>query len=102
MSLFEKHQNTIDKAIEALHARRFYAAFPEHPAPAIYGETADADGQNKLKSLLGKKIEELKQPDPEGWAGLEESPYLQDPLQIFYPGLSAPTLIERARQAFHI
>src|SRR5260221_6120932 len=102
MSLFEKHQETINNAIAALHARTFYAAFPEHPAPAIYGETADADGQNKFKSLLGKKFEELKQPDPEGWAGQEESPYLQDPLKISYPVFSVPTLIERAGKAFHI
>jgi len=101
MSLFEKHQETINKAIAALHARTFYAAFPEHPAPAIYGETADADGQNKFKSLLGKKFEELKQPNPEGWAGQEESPYLQDPLKISYPIFSVPTLIERAGKAFH-
>ena len=101
MSLFEKHQATINKAIEALHARTFYAAFPEHPAPAIYGETADADGQNKFKAFLGKKFEELKQPDPAGWAGQEESPYLQDALKISYPIFSVPTLIERAGKAFH-
>jgi phenylacetic acid degradation protein paaN len=101
MRLFEKHQDTINKAIEALHARTFYAAFPEQPTPAIYGETADADGQNKFKSLLGKKFEELKQQDPEGWAGQEESPYLQEPLKISYPIFSAPALIERAGKAFH-
>ena len=52
MSLFEKHRNTLLKAIDALHARTFYAAFVEHPAPAVYGETADADGQAKFKGLL--------------------------------------------------
>jgi hypothetical protein len=45
MTLFEKHQVTLEQAVKALHTRTFYAAFPEHPAPAIYGETADADGQ---------------------------------------------------------
>ncbi len=101
MSLFEKHQATINKAIDALHARTFYAAFPEHPAPAIYGETADADGQNKFKSVLGKKFEELKQQDPAGWVGQEESPYFQDALKISYPIFSVPTLIDRASKAFH-
>lgn len=52
MSLFEKHKATLTKAIEALHARTFYAAFPEHPTPAIYGETADVDGQSKFKNSL--------------------------------------------------
>lgn len=100
MSLFEKHQPTISKAIEALHARTFYAAFPEQPAPAIYGETADADGQSRFKGLLNKKFEELKQGKPEGWAGEEESPYLQEPLKISYPTFGVPSLIERARKSW--
>ena len=100
MSLFEKHQTTINKAIEALHARTFYAAFPEQPAPAIYGETADAEGQAKFKAALGKKFEELKQTNAEGWEGQEESPYLQEPLKISYPVFSVPTLIGRSSKAF--
>lgn len=99
MNLFEKHQSVIHKAIEALHARTFYAAFPEHPAPAVYGETADADGQAKFKALLGNKFDDLKQPNPEGWAGQEESPYLQEPLKITYPAFSVPTLINNAKVA---
>ena len=101
MSLFEKHGAAINKAILALHNRTFYAAYPEHPAPAIYGETADADGQNKFKASLGKKFEDLKQSNPEGWAGQEESPYLQEQLKISYPTFSTKTLIDRAKQAFH-
>jgi phenylacetic acid degradation protein paaN len=101
MTLFEKHQPTITKAINALHARTFYAAFVEHPAPAVYGETADADGQVKFKHTLGKKFEELLQANPEGWAGLEESPYLQEELKITYPIFSTNTLIDRAQNSFH-
>ncbi len=100
MSLFEKHQVTINKAIEALHARTFYAAFPENPSPAIYGETADADGQAKFKAALGKKFEELKQIAPENWAGQEESPYLQEQLKVSYPIYSASTLIDRSKKGF--
>lgn len=102
MSLFDKHQATITKAIEALHNRTFYAAYPEHPAPAIYGETADADGQQKFKAMLDKKFEELGQAGAERWAGQEESPYLQEPLKIQYPVFSAQTLIDRAKGAFHV
>jgi phenylacetic acid degradation protein paaN len=101
MSLFEKHQPIINKAVEALHNRTFYAAFPEHPAPAVYGETADADGQAKFKAALGKNFEGLKQASPEGWAGQEESPYLQEPLKISYPTFSPTTLIDRSQKAFH-
>ena len=101
MSLFDKHQPTLNKAVEALHARTFYAAFPEHPAPAMYGETADADGQAKFKSQLGKKFDELKQTGTTGWAGQEESPYLQENLKVDYPTAPVITLIENANKAFH-
>jgi phenylacetic acid degradation protein paaN len=101
MSLFEKHKSTLNKAIEALHSRTFYAAFPEHPAPAIYGETADADGQTKFKAALGKKFEELTQGNAEAWIGQEESPYLQEPLKVSYPSFRVDTLISQGSKAFH-
>jgi phenylacetic acid degradation protein paaN len=101
MSLFKKHDVTLNKAISALHERTFFAAYPENPSPAVYGETADADGQSKFKTFLGKKFEELKQDNPDGWAGQEESPYLQEALNISYPIFSSTTLIERSKKAFH-
>jgi phenylacetic acid degradation protein paaN len=101
MNLFEKHQAILNKAIVALHARTYFAAYPENPSPSIYGETADADGQAKFKSVLGKKFEELKQTGEESWAGQEESPYLQQPLSISYPLFSVETLISNASHAFH-
>jgi phenylacetic acid degradation protein paaN len=102
MTLFDKHKPTIDKAIQALHDRTFFAAFPEHPAPAIYGETADAEGQQKFKAALNKKFEELRQSGPESWAGQEESPYLQEPLNISYPVFPAKALLESAGKAYHV
>ncbi|MCA6415116.1 MAG: aldehyde dehydrogenase family protein, partial [Cytophagales bacterium] len=101
MTLFEKHQGSISKAIDALHARTFYAAFVEQPTTAVYGETADAEGQTKFKSRLGQKFEELKQGSPSSWAGQEESPYLQEPLNVSYPIFSTAALIERANTSFH-
>ena len=69
MSLFEKHKNSIDAAVKALHDRTFYAAFPEHPSPKVYGETADADETPKFKSFVGKNYEELEQNGEDVWAG---------------------------------
>lgn len=100
-ALFLKHQSTLQRAIEALHQRTFFAAFPEHPAPAVYGETADADGQAKFNQVLGRKFEELQQGEPGGWAGQEESPYLQQPLGIQYPVYDVPQLIKNAKTGFH-
>ncbi len=100
MSLFKKHESIINKAIQALHERIFFAAYPEHPSPSVYGEGADAEGQNRFKALLGNKFGELGQEDAEGWAGQEESPYLQEPLKITYPTFSTETLVARSRKAF--
>ena len=80
MSHFEKHRPVLMKAIDALHKRTFYAAFPEHPAPSIYGETADADGQAWFKSIGGKKFEELNQVASSEWIVQEESTNLMQPL----------------------
>lgn len=101
MPLFDKHQPLLEKAIRALHERTFFAGFPEHPSPAIYGETADADAQAKFKSLLGKKFEELAQNGGTGWSGEEESPYLQEPLGISYPVFPVDVLISNATRGFH-
>ncbi len=100
MSLFQKHEPVITKAIEALHARTFFAAFAEQPSPANYGETADAEGQTKFNTQLGKKFEDLKQPKSETWGGQEESPYTQELLGVSYPLFSVNTLIENAKKAF--
>lgn len=102
MTLFEKHKATITNAVKALHDRTFFAHYPEQPAPAIYGETADADAQAKFKATLGKKFEELKQPAAEAWIGEEESPYLQEALKIQYPAYSVQTLVDYAKKAFHV
>lgn len=102
MSLFEKHQSVLSKAIEALHTRTFFAAFPENPTPAVYGETVDADGQAKFKAALGNKFSELKQQGEERWAGQEESPYLQQPLNISYPIFNATALVDKSKKAFHV
>jgi phenylacetic acid degradation protein paaN len=99
MDLFNKHEATLKKAIEALHSRTFFAAFPEHPAPSVYGETADADGQKKFKERIGKRFDELLQEQPQSWVGQEESPYLQEPLKIQYPAFSPDDLVSRSRDA---
>jgi len=100
MSLFQKHEATLKQAIKALHDRTFYAAFPENPAPAVYGETADAEGKAKFTAQGGQKFTELKQTGEDSWAGQEESPYLQEPLKVSYPIFSTAKLTERATTAF--
>lgn len=102
MSLFNKHKELLQQAVEAVHARVFFSAYPEHPSPKVYGETADKEGKEKFQNSLHKKYEELKQDNPGTWAGDEESPYLQEPLGIKYPAFDVQTLVDRAGTAFHV
>ncbi|PTB96954.1 phenylacetic acid degradation protein PaaN [Marivirga lumbricoides] len=100
MSLFKKHKETLNKAIDAIHDRAFFAQYPEHPSPKIYGEEADKDGREKFQAGLNKKFEDLLQESPEAWVGQEESPYMQKPLGILYPSFSPKTLISRSKTAW--
>lgn len=100
MDLFSKNERVLGQAIEALHTRTFFSAFPEHPAPALYGEGADAEGQRRFNAQMGNPFAGILQEDPERWGGQEESPYLQEALGIQYPMWSSPVLIRNATRAF--
>ncbi len=100
MTLFAKHQSVLSQAVKALHDRTFYAAFPENPLPAVYGETADADAKAKFSAQCNNRFVELKQEGDDGWAGQEESPYLQEPLKISYPVFTVKKLVDRSAKAF--
>ncbi|GJM30068.1 MAG: oxidoreductase [Cyclobacteriaceae bacterium] len=100
MSYYQQHQETLDRAILALRNRTFFAQYPEFPSPKIYGETADEDGRNIFQKHLANKFDELLQPEPSGWIGEEESPYMQQPLNIQYPQFEIDQLISRAQVAF--
>jgi phenylacetic acid degradation protein paaN len=96
-----KHQVILERAIRAIHERTFFAQYPEHPSPKIYGETADKEGQEWFKGILGKNFDELNSTGAQGWLGDEESPYLQEKLDIRYPSFSVDQLISNAEPAFH-
>jgi len=100
MSLFKQHESILNNAIKALHERVFFAQYPEHPSPKIYGETADEEGRKAFQARMGNKYEDLLQENPQLWIGDEESPYLQEPLKIEYPSFAVDTLIERAEAGF--
>jgi len=101
LNLVDKHQATLDTAVRALHARTFFAHYPENPSPEVYGENADKEGRAKYAAFLNQKFEELLQEDPGGWVGQEESPYEQQALGIKYPYFSPETLVARAEEAYH-
>ncbi|MFC7049131.1 phenylacetic acid degradation protein PaaN [Emcibacter nanhaiensis] len=89
--LFEKHKETLNKAIEASRTREYWTAYPEMPSPKVYGETANKDGENAFKSYLNKTFE-IDQPGSEGTVGAEKSPYGFD-LGITYPKADIDKLV---------
>ncbi len=100
MELTTQHKETLDRAVRAIHERTFFARYPEHPSPKIYGETADQEGREWFQDRVGKNFSELLQAADAGWVGDEQSPYLQEPLNIKYPVVSAAAYVANACEVF--
>ncbi|AYA36940.1 phenylacetic acid degradation protein PaaN [Hymenobacter oligotrophus] len=96
----QKHQATLEQAVQALHGRTFFAHYPENPSPEVYGAEADAQGREAFLGRRGQQFAELQQGQPEGWAGQEDSPYEQAALGIKYPYYAPETLVRNAQQSF--
>jgi phenylacetic acid degradation protein paaN len=97
MSLFERHQALIERAVQANMERGYWSPFPEMPSPKVYGESAPADGKAAFESLLGRPFE-LGQPGQTGWLSPEVSPY-GIKLDVAYPDCKPQALIDAAQLA---
>jgi phenylacetic acid degradation protein paaN len=96
---FVAHRTVLDRAVEAIHRRGCWSAFPEAPSGRVYGETARADAEAAFQALLGKPFElGPKHPADAGRVGEESSPY-GFPLGIAYPAARPETLAAAARAA---
>lgn len=84
-ALFEKHCDTIEQAIEAVHKREYHALYPEMPLPKIYGETAESEQKGEFENQLGSKFSRLKQSHDSWLVSDEESPFTRKKLEISYP-----------------
>ncbi|MCS6904708.1 MAG: phenylacetic acid degradation protein PaaN [Bacteroidia bacterium] len=98
-TLFQKHQAAIERALQALAKREFYAHYPENDKE--YGEEAKNNGAAVFQQQLGQFFSRLKQQGDINLKSEEVSPYLQEPLNITYPAYSSPEeAIEKALAAF--
>lgn len=97
MSLFEKHQGAIERAIQANRERVFYAHYPENPK--AYGEEAPAAGLHAFQVSMNTDFSELQQQQPIRFEGEEVSPYLQTGLGIRYPVFADKVVVVRAKEA---
>ncbi|MEX0966968.1 MAG: phenylacetic acid degradation protein PaaN [Bacteroidia bacterium] len=97
MNLFEKHKETLQNAIKAIHERTFFAAFPEHPK--AYGEDAPGQGEAQFQQTRNNHFGGLNDKDATGWIGEETSPYTQEKLGVKYPEIDVATLVRNAGKA---
>ncbi|MBL4802129.1 MAG: phenylacetic acid degradation protein PaaN [Emcibacter sp.] len=95
-SLFSRHKETLEKAIEVSRSREYWSAYPEMASPKIYGENANKDGEAAFKAYLGKKFD-IEQPGTVGTVGSEKSPYGFD-LEVTYPKVDVSQLISEVEE----
>lgn len=95
--LFEKHQQTLEKACATTRSREYWSAYKEMPSPRAYGETAQDDGIKAFQSHLGKTFE-IDQPSTGALVGSEEGPF-GIKLDIKYPQADIPAMMAAAKSA---
>ncbi|WP_138380495.1 phenylacetic acid degradation protein PaaN [Luteithermobacter gelatinilyticus] len=95
--LFEKHKDTLEKAIAASRSREYWTAYPEMPSPKVYGEDANKNGEVAFKGYLNKAFD-LDLPGASGTVGGEKSPYGFD-LGVTYPKVDVDQLVSAVEAA---
>src|SRR3954453_6915005 len=84
--LFNAHQDTLDKAVEATRSREYYSAFNESPSPRVYGESAAAEGKAAFDAWRGTTFP-VGVEGAEGTVATEKSPF-GFALDVSYPRVS--------------
>ncbi|GAA4726592.1 phenylacetic acid degradation protein PaaN [Phytohabitans rumicis] len=95
--LYEKHADTLARALTAIAERGYWSAYPESPSPRVYGETAAADGEAAFRAYLGGLFP-LDQPGTNGQVATEASPFGVE-LGVTYPHSDVDALIAAATAA---
>ncbi|AVF38418.1 phenylacetic acid degradation protein PaaN [Pandoraea apista] len=95
--LFAKHQETLERALQAIATRGYWSPFTEMPSPRAYGETAAADGEAAFKQYLNAAFP-LEQRGSTGSVGQEASPF-GFALGTTYPGFEIDALLARVTDA---
>jgi phenylacetic acid degradation protein paaN len=101
MDLYKKYRSIIESTIDAIRQGIFFNHYPELPHDQIYAEKHISVGYEHFKENINKKFQAFRQAMPIKWAGNEESPFLQQSLNILYPIFPAEVLIDRAKAELH-
>ncbi|WP_046468848.1 phenylacetic acid degradation protein PaaN [Allosalinactinospora lopnorensis] len=95
--LFERHRDTLEQAVTAIHERHCWTPYPESPRPKVYGEEAAPAGEAAFQGYLGQDFP-LDQPGGKDRVVTERSPY-GITLGVGYPHVDPDTLVAAARDA---
>ena len=94
--LFERHRPLLEKAVQAIHERTYWSAYPEVPSGKVYGEAAKDDGERAFKNRLNKPFASGESGG--AMVGAEVSPY-GFALGITYPRPEIDRLLTDAARA---
>lgn len=92
--LYDRHADTLNRALTAITERGYWSAYPESPSPRVYGETAAADGRAAFEAYLNGDFP-LDQPGAGETIATEASPFGLE-LNVRYPHAGAEELVAAA------
>lgn len=95
--LYDRHADTLNRALTAITERGYWSAYPESPSPRVYGETAAADGKAAFEAYLGGDFP-LDQPGAGVRVATETSPFGVE-LAVRYPHAGTGELVDAASAA---
>ncbi|MFU8853300.1 phenylacetic acid degradation protein PaaN [Micromonospora sp. SL1-18] len=95
--LYDRHADTLNRALTAITERGYWSAYPESPSPRVYGETAAADGKAAFEAYLNRDFP-LDQPGDGGTVATEVSPFGVE-LNVRYPHAAPDPLVAAASAA---
>ncbi|MEH0842605.1 phenylacetic acid degradation protein PaaN [Micromonospora sp. CPCC 205711] len=95
--LYDRHADTLNRALTAITERGYWSAYPESPSPRVYGENAAADGKAAFEAYLNGDFP-LDQPGDGDTVATETSPFGVE-LNVRYPHAAADQLVGAATVA---
>ncbi len=98
----DQHRATLERALQAISARSYWSAYPEHLKAygegGVPGSLGAAEGKAAFEAALGKPFALEEPGDPAVQVGAERSPYGFD-LGITYPAVDVDGVLLAAQAA---
>lgn len=94
---FQRHEATLNQALDAIKSRDYWSPYPENPSPRVYGEDAAQKGEEAFNASLNGYFE-LEMPGITGEVKGEESPYGIE-MSVRYPEVDFNVLIPEMKAA---